>query len=342
MIGRKRPPSPVPPPVSLWRLEGALGEAASHVHIGVVPPSTQTPGPPRDSSSSAGAASADAGAPFTSPPETAQPAAMPVRFGAPSATLPAAATTTPPATTPPAPAPKDRRRLITAAIVATAVVVAVLAFVLGVALDSLRSKPQVTASGANTSPTPTPTVAVPAETSSPLEALATATVNDRGVVVLTRTFIWSSVPTSIALEQPQLARVAGVPSGVAPQVGRPKAWLDGQALTVSESGGGWQVQTPPGARLGSVVLTYPVSGTLHRDPSSPPGRALAVIPLPLVKGQAEVPRRLSLQSKNILNVSCPTPGGAVVLCGTEAKGSWLVSIPPDGAVVLAQMDLPGT
>lgn len=177
----------------------------------------------------------------------------------------------------------------------------------------------------------------------PLEALTTATVDGTGRVVLTQTLVWTvAVPAVIDLEQPKLTGVLGIPDDVAPDLGRPSVTLDGQPLQVTPGPrGGWRVQAPAGHGRGSVVLTYSVSGAVHRDQGAAPGRALAVIPLPALNAESRAPRQLSLPADTVLNVSCPSPNGeSVRLCGTRRGDFWLVTAPPGSKVVLAQLDLP--
>jgi hypothetical protein len=190
-----------------------------------------------------------------------------------------------------------------------------------------------------TSPPAAPSTDTPQR---PRQATAVATVDDSGTISLTQTLVWSdSVPDSIELTHPDLTDVPGVPADVPAVLGRPEATLGGRPLSVSAgTDGGWRVLTSARGP-GSVVLTYQVRDAVHRDQASPPGRALAVLPLPPLDTPPDEPRQLSLSADNVLNVSCPVPAPeTVLLCAERQGGNWLVTVPPDGNVVLAQLDLP--
>ena len=209
--------------------------------------------------------------------------------------------------------------------------------VLGERFTNPAAAPSATAPA---NPAPVPSAGSPVN---PLEAMTTATVDGGGRVVLTQTLVWTvAVPAMIDLLPAQLTGVSGIPDDVAPDLGQPSAVLDGQPLQVGPGPkGGWRVQTPSGRGRGSVVLTYSVSGAVHRDKDAAPGRALAVIPLPPLGAGSGVPRQLSLPADTVLNVSCPSPNSeSVLLCGTQRGDSWLVTAAPGTKVVLAQLNLP--
>lgn len=177
----------------------------------------------------------------------------------------------------------------------------------------------------------------------PQEVAGAATVGADGAVALTVTLAWpDGVPAVIEVGQPALDAIEAVPDDASAVLGRPEASLDGSPLPVEAVGPEtWRVLVPETGSAGPVLLTYQLDDALHRDRLSPPGRALAVIPLPTVGASAGIARQVSLPAEGILNVSCPASvGDAVTLCGTRQGGRWLVDVPPEGDVVLAQMDLP--
>lgn len=189
-------------------------------------------------------------------------------------------------------------------------------------------------------PAGAPAAAAPSD---PQEVSETATVDVAGVVSLTQTLVWQdAVPAVLDVRQPDLVNVPGLPDDVRAALGQPVATAEGRPLPVlAQAGGTWRVTTGAGETPGAVVLTYQVADAVHRDQASPPDRALVVIPLPPLGAGTDGPRQLSLPSDRVLNVSCPLPAQeAVVLCGTREDGRWLVTVPPDGDVVLAQLDLP--
>ena len=178
---------------------------------------------------------------------------------------------------------------------------------------------------------------------SPQQATTAATIGADGTISLAQTLVWSdTVPPVIGVSQPVLGGIEALLDDVSPVIGRPEATLDGRPLQVEPGdNGAWRVLAPGGQGAGTVALTYQVQDALHRDPQSPPGRALAVIPLPPLDIPADAPRQVSLPSAGVLNVSCPLAAGeAVLLCATLQGDTWLVSVPPGGHVVLAQLDLP--
>ena len=178
----------------------------------------------------------------------------------------------------------------------------------------------------------------------PQASTANATVDASGQIRVTETRVWSdAVPATIDVEQPNLQGLAGIPDDVLVAVGLPSATLDGQALAVSAAdNGAWRLTVPDGVGPGAVVIDYPLTGVLHNDPASAPGRALAVVALPPLASTADVPRQVTLPAKGVLNVSCPTPdNGPVTLCATREDATWVVTLPLGGSVVLAQLDQTG-
>ena len=178
----------------------------------------------------------------------------------------------------------------------------------------------------------------------PQASTANATVDASGQIRVTETRVWSdAVPATIDVEQPNLQGLAGIPDDVLVAVGLPSATLDGQALAVSAAdNGAWRLTVPDGVGPGAVVIDYPLTGVLHNDPASAPGRALAVVALPPLASTADVPRQVTLPAKGVLNVSCPTPdNGPITLCATREDATWVVTLPLGGSVVLAQLDQTG-
>ncbi len=226
-----------------------------------------------------------------------------------------------------------RRHLVAAGAIA---VVMVAAFVIGyLTLGRPAPLPQAVAA---------PVIGPAAGPPRPTSATAVADVDAAGTVTLTQQLGWAAnLPTTIDVSQPDLAGVSGVPSDVTALLGRPSATMDGRELTVTASAAGWRV-TLPTRPSGVVALRYTVTNALHSDPQAPAGRALAVIPLPPVELGDGVTRRLELPAATVLNVSCPpaSPGGAVALCGREDGTTWVVDVPPNSSVVLAQVDVSST
>lgn len=185
---------------------------------------------------------------------------------------------------------------------------------------------------------------VPSSTApDPQQVRETAEVDDAGVVSLTQTLVWTdAVPAVLDVGRPDLVGLPGLPADVTAELGPPVATSGGQQLGISaQADGGWRVTTGAGQAPGSVVLTYQVTDAVHRDEAAPPDRALVVIPLPPLEAATDAPRQLSLSAERILNVSCPLRAEeTVVLCGELQDQRWLVTLPPEGNVVLAQIDLP--
>jgi len=171
------------------------------------------------------------------------------------------------------------------------------------------------------------------------ESATRATVDAGAQVRLERTVRWTGgAPAAIALQQPDLTDVAGVPDDLDLKIGQPTATIDGKQVDVLEApGGGWQILIPKREGAGSLEVSYPLTGALHRDPASPPGRALAVVPLSGLAGSSAA-RELRLSGENILNVSCPSAEGTVQLCGRRSGDAWVIKVPQGGQAVLAQLD----
>ncbi len=223
---------------------------------------------------------------------------------------------------------------------------------LGAAAGTSPTTSPPAATATTTETTTEPTTAPPTPSGTSVPALAGSGLGERGTtvrltadgsVVVDRTLTWGQdAPTVVILEAEARSRAAGVPTGQAPALGRPTATLAGRPADVVEAPGrGWAVLTPDAPRPGSLTVQYRLTGVLHRDATSPAGRALAVVPLPRVEGQADAARVVTLSSGDVLNVSCPLPSGAVTLCGRRAGGRWTATVPAGGDVLLVQVDVRG-
>lgn len=295
------------------------------------------------------AAPAAAATPVTAPTATPRAETPPPATGKPSAASPRVAVTPSARTGPPPPASTDdrfwstdrvddseaRSRHRRLAVSAVAVILAGLG--VGFAITQSRGSgddTQVLSERLSNPPPATP----------PQASTATAAVDADGQVNVTETRVWSdAVPATIDVQQPNLQGLAGIPDDVLVAVGRPSATLDGQALAVSAADqGAWRLTVPDGVGPGAVVITYAVTGALHSDTASAPGRALAVVALPPLDETTDVPRQVTLSAKGVLNVSCPTPdNGPVTLCATRENATWVVTLPPGGSVLIAQIDRTG-
>jgi len=174
-------------------------------------------------------------------------------------------------------------------------------------------------------------------------AIAVVSANQIEVV---ETLRWpDGGPAAIELELPANAATAGgLAINPALSIESLQVSIDGTPVMPTPRTGtsnAWVLTAPSGAAPRSMVVRYLLDGAIVRSVPATPGRALAVL-TPISTGAADgLPITIAIAATNVLNVYCPGASSqSAILCGRLEGDQWMVTPPPGGPLVVAQLDLP--